>query len=106
MAMSRQQMLSILNTMSDDNLAQAMSAVGVECCPEGYELGEEQVDGLEGWNAKEVSIEPPNKPKFLDSAKFVKQPVQVIRRPGALEYLDQEDQGELADYSMHDPSGY
>lgn len=107
MAMSRGQMLSILNTMSDENLAQAMSAVGVEAGQDdGLELGDESAEGLEGWNAKEVSIEPPNKPKFLDSAKFVKQPLQVIRRPGAQEYLEPDDGGELAEYMMHDQSGY
>lgn len=79
MAMDRQQMLSILNTMSEDNLAEALSAVGVECDYDGMDLGEESAEGLESWNARDVSLEPANKPEFLDKSKFVKKAEPMAR---------------------------
>lgn len=100
--MNRQQMISILSAASDDNLVQAMSAIGVDAQPdEGMQLGDESVDGLESWNAREVTMGDPQKPMFLDKSKFAPPPAQPQKRPdyynqmedmdGIQQYMPQEE---------------
>ncbi len=74
MGMSRSQMLSVLNTMSDDKLNQAMQATGVETGVDKMELGDESGEGLESWNNREVAIESSPRPPIIDKSKFEKQP--------------------------------
>lgn len=88
MAMNRAQMLAILNSMNDESLLQAMAAVGIEAGVEGLELGEEVAEDMIPWSAKEIKVEPANKPQFIDKSKFIKQPPVVIRRPS---YMPPED---------------
>ncbi len=104
MAMNRSQMISILNSMSDDSLATAMGAVGIDSGhkEEGYDLGEESADGLESWNDREVKMEPSPRPPILDKSKFETKPDQQkgMRDYGAgegdldelseMEYMPQE----------------
>lgn len=100
--MNRSQMLSILNTMSEDKLSEALSAVGVECDYEDpFSLGEEQAEGLETWGAKDVSVEPVRKAPLVDKTKFVREPAQPVRRREF--YLGQgdEDTSGLSDYMIH-----
>ncbi len=106
MGMNRGQMISILNSMSDDSLTKAMSAVGIDSGGgeggEGYELGSEEADGLQSWNSRDVSIESSPRPPIIDKSKFEKiapQPQQGMRPDygkedlgdlGGMEYMPQE----------------
>ena len=86
--MNRQQMLSILNAASDENLMQAMSAIGVDA-GDGQDMGMGGMDDsapLESWNARQVTLNDPQKPTFLDKSKFAPQPQQAQARP---EYYNQ-----------------
>lgn len=90
--MNRQQMLSILNAASDENLIQAMSAIGVEAQPDdgmGMGLGDESAQGLESWNAKQVTMGDPQKPAFLDKSQFA--PVQQKPQPRPEYYNAMQD---------------
>lgn len=99
--MNRQQMVSILNTMSEENLLQALSAVGVEAGSDDMDLGDEEVEGLQPWNARDISVEDSNRPQLFDKAKIIKPIAMEAVRPGR-EYLgDGEEMGELADYTLH-----
>lgn len=72
--MNRQQMLSIIGTMSDDNLMRALSATGVECCDEmgmdgdyGSGLGAEDDGGeLVSWNNTDVKVPKTKRPPLFD----------------------------------------
>ena len=100
--LNRQQMISILSAMSDDKLIQAMSAAGIETgSPEGYELGDESADGIESWNARDVSVPPPNKPTFFDKA-VIERPAQVMGQDRAA-YMKgmSQDLGGLDPYSLY-----
>lgn len=77
--MNRQQMLAILNSMSDDKLMEAMSATGIPMDEDRAELGMEDPNTLEGWNARDVSMPDPQKPVFFDKSKFQKPPMQAAR---------------------------
>lgn len=90
--MDRQQMLSILSTMSEDNLAQALSAVGVEVGMDEMDLGDPSAEGLESWNARDVSMEDPGKPMFLDKSKFTKPAAMPMRRP---DYMQGQGEGDM-----------
>lgn len=84
MAMNRAQLLSIINSMADDKLLEALSAAGIDLGDQmqpDMDLGAETTDGLEPWSAKEVQVDPANKPSLFDKNKFVKQPPVVVRRP-------------------------
>lgn len=81
MAMSRAQMLSIINAAADDKLAAALSAIGVEAGLEDLALDQEVQPGMEPWSEVEVKVGPANKPSLLDKNKFIKQPPVVVRRP-------------------------
>ncbi len=82
MKMSRSQMLSVINSMSDDKLAEALDATGVETGVQGYDMGEgEEAEGLESWNARDVSIESSPRPPIIDKAKFEKPQPQMGMRP-------------------------
>lgn len=74
--MNREMMLSILGTMSDDNLMQALQATGIPCDEGSYSdgwgangAGEEGGDDepLVSWNNTEVKVPPSNKPKFFEN---------------------------------------
>jgi len=103
--MNRQQMISILQTMSDDSLMQAMSAVGIDasCDDEGYEMGEPDGDeGLQPWNERDVSVEDANKPELFNKAQITKQPMQEQQMAPTREYLaDGEPMDDYAEYMMH-----
>jgi hypothetical protein len=91
-------MLSILSTMSEDNLMHALSAVGIEGGGGDDSFAwMEEGQGLESWNAKDVRLPPPNKPALIDPSKFVDMPQQVS--PPREMYVDMgEDMGGLDDY--------
>ena len=105
MAMSKQQMLSILQTMDEQNLAEALSAVGVECDYGDMDLGDPSVaEGLEPWNAREVAVGDPQKPEFFNKSVITKQQPQgpmAVTRPSYMG--EEESSGEMADYLAHDP---
>lgn len=95
MKMSRSQMLSILNSMSDEKLSSALNATGVETGVEDYDMGMgEEAEGLESWNARDVSVEATARPPIVDKSKFEKPGQVVMKRP---DYVG--DQEELAGYS-------
>lgn len=98
--MHRGQMISILNAMSDEKLVQALSAAGIDCGPdEGYELGQEEAQGIESWNARDVSVPAVEKPPLVDMSVFTRPatPKQMRR-----EYLsDETDLGPLGAYAEH-----
>lgn len=99
--MNRQQMLSILNTMSDDNLLQALSAVGVQGGSEmgGHEWMGGEDDGLTSWGMTDVKIAPPNKPALIDANKFVDREAQQMRFPQPMyAQLGQDNAEGLEDY--------
>lgn len=80
--MPRQQALSILGTMSDDNLMQALSAVGIDCYSgggrEGYRQGFDGSDSedqeLVSWNNTDVKVPPSNRPQFYDKNQTIDVP--------------------------------
>lgn len=82
--MNRDQMLSILGTMSDDNLMLAMQATGIQAdCGsyrDGWGMGGGGMEGGDGdeplvsWNNTEVKVPPPNKPKFFDKNQTIEVP--------------------------------
>lgn len=98
MALSRSQMLSIINAAADDKLLAAINAIGVDLGEDqaALDLGQEVQPGLEPWSEKEVQVGPANKPGLLDKNKFIKQPPVVVRRP----YMpsEPEDMGDIAAY--------
>ncbi len=80
--MDRNQMLAIINTMGDEHLTQALSAVGIQTDNDGMgDMGDESTEGLESWNAKQVTMGDPQKPQFLDKSKFAPPQVQQMQRP-------------------------
>lgn len=95
MKMSRGQMLSIINSMSDEKISEALQATGVEtgCCD--YELGGEEAEGLESWNARDVSVEATPRPPIIDKAKFEKPGQVMMQRP---KYHDEEELAGYADF--------
>lgn len=98
--MNRGQMLSILQAMSDEKLVQAMSAAGVDCgdCG-GMQMGDEIAEGIEPWNARDVSVPEVVKPPLVDKSVFTRPatPMQAKR-----EYLsDETDFGPLGAYAEH-----
>lgn len=100
--MNRQTMLSILNSMADDKLIQAMKATGIDCggMEEGYDLGDESAEGIEPWNARDVSVAPANKPKFFDKQVIERQPQMMAQGREYMKGLPQ-DMGGLDEYSLH-----
>jgi hypothetical protein len=98
--LNRNQMISILSSMSDEKLVQAMSATGIDVGPsEGYDLGEEESAGLEPWNMRDVSVPAVVKPPLVDKSVFTRPatPMQARR-----EYLsDETDLGGLGEYAAH-----
>lgn len=98
--MNRQMMLSILNSMSDDKLVQAMGAAGIDMpMDQGYDLGNEEAEGIQSWNARDVSVPPANKPTFFDKAVIAPKP----QMPGQRAYMQgmPQEMGGLDDYTMH-----
>ena len=77
--MNRQQMIAILSNMSDEKLVDAMSATGVPMQDEKMDLGTEEPEGLEGWNAREVPMGDPQKPSFFDKSKMMRPAMQAAR---------------------------
>lgn len=103
MAMTRAQMISIISNMNDDSLLKALSAVGVDAGEPEIEMEDEQLEGMEPWSAKQVQIDPANKPTLLDKNKFIKQPPVVIRRPAYMPApAAQEELGDVAPYITPD----
>ncbi len=108
MGMNRAQMISIVNSMSDDSLMKAMSAVGIDAGGgEGdqFDPGDEEADGLQSWNSRDVSVEAAPRPPIVDKSKFEKmapQPQQGMRpdygadpdMSGITEYMPQEGMDE------------
>lgn len=94
--MDRQVMLSIINAMGDDQLTQALSSVGVQVDGGMEDMGDESAEGLEGWNAKQVTMGDPQKPQFLDKSKFAPPAPQPQARP---QYYNQtQDMAGLEQY--------
>ncbi len=100
--MNRQQMMAIMATMGDDALIQALSAVGIEAADEGYDMGEASAEGLEPWNARDVSVEDANKPPLFDKSKIIKPPEMQMQRPQREYLADSEPlDDEMAEYALH-----
>jgi hypothetical protein len=72
MSLSRAQMLSILNTMDDDHLMQAVSAAGIDVGEGGgMDLGgESPSEGLESWNQLRIDMPQSKTPPLVDHAKI------------------------------------
>lgn len=98
--LSRQQMLAILSTTSDDSLMQAMSAIGVpqDDSSPSDQMNQPESSGLESWNAKQVSVPPANKPVFFDKSKFQQAPAQPAPQYSTLDSLSggNDDLGGMA----------
>jgi len=98
MAMNRAQMLSIINALADDKLTMALNAAGVDIGADAMDMGKEDEGALAPWSEQVVQVAPPNKPNLFDKNKFVKQPLEVVRRPA---YMPRQ-----ADEGMDDLSAY
>lgn len=92
MKMNRSQMLSVLNSMSDENLCQALAATGVETGmgPMDYGSMGEDADGLESWNARDVHVEAAPRAPLIDKSKFEK-PTMTMKP--TREYVPEEAMG-------------
>lgn len=96
MKMSRSQMLSVLNSMSDDKLSAALNATGVETGVGDYDMGMgEEAEGLESWNARDVSVQATQRPPIVDKTKFEKPGQAVMQRPN---YVGDEEEAGYADF--------
>lgn len=108
--MQRQQMLSILNNVEESRLAQALSAIGINCHPGGYrdQLGDEHGsddDAIQSWNARQVTVERPTRPALYSKGMIYEAPKATKRdRPevGPLGFdlgqPGEEDDGGMSDY--------
>lgn len=100
--LTREQMVSILSAMADDKLLQAMSAVGIDTGGQeaGYDLGQEEASGIQSWNARDVSVPPPNKPALFDK-QVIEPPQQIMAQDRAYMQGIDAELGGLDAYQMH-----
>jgi len=98
MAMNRAQMISVLNSMSDESLTTAMSAVGVQTGNDEMNLGQEETQGLQSWNSRDVSIPASPRSPIIDKSKFEK-PIEPVQKPN---YMLGTDDG-LSDLTEYMP---
>ncbi len=91
-----QQMLSSINQQVQE-LSMALGASGTEGMEMGeMDLGDDTGDELQSWNARDVAVEPSNKPALLvDKSQFVKQPAAPVQQAeymqGGMPEPDQDD---------------
>lgn len=84
----RQELLGILNALSDDRLVQALSAAGinVDCGPgmaQELALGD-PVDELTPWNRTAVKVPMTTRPPIVDRAKTLEMPQPPAMPPAYL----------------------
>ncbi len=77
--LDQQTLMSIIGALEEaKSMIEQLGASGDEMAVGGMDLGVESGDELQSWNARDVSVPPPNKPAFLvDKSQFIKggQPV-------------------------------
>lgn len=99
--MDRMKKLSILSTMSDEHLTQALNAVGIDCESEDYmqDLGPEESPGLESWSERSVNIPLTVRSPLVDSSKiFV--PKQQPMQPQGMNFVPEQGVEEEAAMAM------
>lgn len=97
--MNRSQMLSILNTMSDDSLMRAMSATGIDAgAGDGGGMGggdgRDEDDQIVSWNNTDVKVPNSARPKIFDKGQFEEAQHQAMKpQRGQVPYLQPEGMG-------------
>lgn len=94
----RQELLAILNALSDDRLVQALSAAGIGIeggAAESQPLGDPR-DELTPWNATAVKVPMTTRPPIVNLAKITETP-QPAAAPGG--YMGDPNLDSIAPYA-------
>lgn len=89
--MNKAQMMSILGAVEDSKLIQAMKSIGIDTGEDEMDFGDEQAEGLEDWNKRDVYlIDTPREP-FVDMAKFTKSAAEKPAKTQKKPYFNPDD---------------